>query len=110
MDEYGSSSEVISDAAAWAPEKPAERKEAEQKEESKVTSSLGVIQEVLDWFELNANLYASVDALGVNESTPDTDVKVAVLLSKKMRGAFQSKGVEFRATFAKYLKEEPDKQ
>lgn len=104
LDEYPNSSET------WAVEPPEDRKEAEQKEQAKVSTSIGVIQDVLDWFDANAALYASTDALGVDEATPNDQAKLAILHAKKMRLAFQAKSNEFRAEFAKYLQEEPPKQ
>lgn len=100
MDEYPNESD------AWYPEPPIEQVEAEAKQIAKVTTSIGVIQDVLDWFDANANLYSSVDSLGVTVNTPEADAKLAILLSKQMRAAFQSKAVAFRSEFAKYLDEE----
>jgi hypothetical protein len=109
MDEYPNSSEAIEATQQWHPEKPQSRKDVEEKELAKITSSIGVVQDVIDWLKVNADLYATVDSLNVNESTPDFDAKLAILLSKNMRSAFQSKAAEFKSKFAKYLKEEKPK-
>jgi hypothetical protein len=99
MDDYPNSSEP------WQPEAPDERVEAEQQEMDKLTSSVGVINDVLTWFETQAELYRTVDALGVQDNTPAEDVKYAVMLAKKMRAEFQSKSVAFRTEFAQYLRQ-----
>lgn len=105
MDEYPNSSETFNEDQQWQPEKPEDRQEVEQQEQSKITTSLPVIEEILAWFDKNAGLYESVDSLGVNEETSSDQAKLAILLSKKMRAAFQDKSAQFRRDFAKYLEE-----
>lgn len=103
MDDYPNSSE------AWQVEKPEERKEAEAKEQAKVSSSAGVIQEVVDWFDAQAKAYDSIDSImGVSISSKATDVKQAVIIAQKMRAEFQSKSHSFRSQFSQHLKEEKD--
>lgn len=105
MDEYPNSSETFEDQQ-WHPEAPEEQKETEAKEKTKVSTSIGAIQEVLDWFDALADTYSSIDNLDINERAKAEDVKLGILLAKKMRVELQSQAAKFRADFAKYLKEE----
>ena len=97
MDEYPNSSET------WAPEAPEERKQAERKEEQLVSSSVGVLEDVIKWIRDHADAYQSVDALGVTEKTPVEDVKFALVLAKRMRTEFQSKEADLLARFAEHF-------
>lgn len=109
MNDYPNESDALHENGPWSVEKPEERVEAEQKENEKVSSSIAVVQDVLDWLDGVASDLSSVDSLAIDDSTPDDQVKLAVLLSKRMRVAFQSKSMQFRTEFAKHLKEEADK-
>lgn len=100
MDEYPTSSENI---APWTPAPPADQVAAEKEEQIKLASSIGVVQDVLDWFSANANMYASIDSLGIDENSSSEDAKLAILLSKKLKLAFESKADVFRAEFERYL-------
>ena len=102
MNEYPNSSEALQ---PWSPEEPVEKTKAVEKENRKVTSSVGVIKDVLKWFEANSVLYSSIDGLGITESTTGEDTKVAVLTAKKLKAAYESKGIEFRNEFKKFLKD-----
>lgn len=92
---------------AWAPEKPKDRQEQETKERTKVTTSIGVIEDVIKWFDTNADQYGSIDALNIDEKTEPTAALIAMNTAKKLREAFKAKSAIFRAEFSKYLKEEP---
>lgn len=103
MDDYPNSSEP------WQIETPPERKEAETKEKEKATSSIGVIKDVLDWFEKQSSDYASPEVLAnITINTPATDIKYAVLLAQKMKTEFEVKARAFRTEFAQYIKEDAD--
>jgi len=106
MDEFSNTSPL--EAENWIPEKPTERKEVEDQEQVKVSSSIGVIKEILDWFEKQTEGYKKNEAIaGVTVNTPADDVKSAVLLAHGMSAQFESKAAEFKRDFAKYLKEGP---
>lgn len=107
MDVAFTGSDVIDNDTQWTPDNP-EREEQEQKENSKVTTSLPVVQEVLDWFAVNIELYAGIDALNINGSTAPEDAKVSILLAKGMNQAFKDKSEEFKLKFARYLQEETE--
>lgn len=95
----------MSDYDAYSPAPPPERLQAEAEEQTKIASSIGVIEDVLKWFNANVTLYSSVDALGVDDSTSDSDAKVAILLSKKMKAAFEGKAQAFRTEFGTYIEQ-----
>jgi hypothetical protein len=103
MNDYPNESDAIREDGPWSVEKPEERKEAEQKEQEKVNSSIAVIQDVLDWLDKCAESYASIDSLNVDEQTDPNAALVAMNTAKKMRAAFQSQAAAFRSQFSKHL-------
>lgn len=107
MNDYPNESDAIRDDSPWSVEPPKERTEAEQKEREKVNTSIGVIKDVLEWFDTNAQFYNSLDAINVDESTDPNSALVAMNTAKKMKAAFESQATAFRRDFAKYLIEEP---
>ena len=107
MDEYPSSSETVEASQQWTPEKPEERVEAENKEQAAVSSSIPVIQEVIEWLAAQQQEHSDPSIIqGVTPSTKAEDVKFAVLLAQKMGAKFKEKQAEFEARFAKHLKPE----
>lgn len=104
-----------SDYAAWSPQESAEQQQLLQAEADKlaeferaVRSNIPAVQDVLDWLEGCIELMGDVDSLGVDETTPDEQVKFALILGKKMKKAFQDKLSEFEAKYGPYIEE--DKQ
>lgn len=93
----------MNDYEAYSVEPPAERLTAEAEEQNKIASSIGIIEDILEWFDANIALYSSVDALNVDDETSDTDAKVAILLSKRLKAAFEGKAQAFRTDFNMYM-------
>lgn len=99
--EYGNSSEVFMEDI------PEERKDVEQAEQAVISSSVGVIQNVLDWFDQQAAFYGSTDALNIDSGTDPQTIAITVCTAKEVKAKFASKAAEFRSQFAEYLKEDP---
>jgi hypothetical protein len=103
MDEYPNDSEALE---AWQPEVPAERKETEADEKNKIASSIPLIEDTLNWLNAQADFYQTIDAIGVDASTPDDQVKIALIVAKKMRSAFQAKAAEFTSDFSQHIEKQ----
>lgn len=97
MDDYPNHSE------SFYPEAPKERVEAEEKERTRVTSSIAVVQDVIDWLVSTAELYARIDSLEIDEKTEPTAALIAMNTAKRMRSAFLIKAGEFKTEFAEHL-------
>ncbi len=112
MDGYPNESDHIHELAAWAPEKPEEQQKEEDKERQKVISSIGVIQDVLDWFDGKTADYLNPMVIsGITPETKAANVKAAVLHAQDMSREFATKRAQFVADFGKYLEtKEEDKQ
>lgn len=106
MDDYPNSGDVLDNDQQWTPEAPKERTEQEQKEQSKVTTSLPVIKEVIEWFEAQAKIFGSPTELDINEETPAEIAKQKVITAKHFSITYQNQVAQFKRDFAKYLKEE----
>lgn len=98
-DNYPNNSDTFMDV-------PEEREEQERKEQVRVTSSIPVIQDVLDWFDDAAESFNSNDTLNITIETPESTVKHAVLLRKAMREVLNIKAEEFRTEFSEYLEKD----
>lgn len=100
MEDYPNSSEAFE---AYAVEKPEERKQAEAKENEKITSSVGVITDVLEWFEAKTEQYRSVQSINITESTDPNNVMAQVIAAQRLSVELENKAGEFRRDFAKFL-------
>lgn len=100
MDDYPNSSEALE---PYEVEMPEERKEAEEKEQSRVTSSVAVIKEIIEWFEAREKYFSSPQAIAIDEMTPDYLAKQIALTCKHFSAVYQQEAGQFRADFAKFL-------
>lgn len=99
----------IDDNAPWFPEEDQEQKDIVEKQERDVVASLPLVQEVLDWFDMQIATYKNPLVIeGVNPSTPAEDVKSAVLLAQAQIRDFKVKRAEFESKFSNYIAEVDD--
>lgn len=94
----------------WYPEPSEEQVEAEQQEQSKITASMPVLQEVLDWYDTQIAVYSNPKTItGIGSNTKAEDVKQAVLFAQTLIQDYENKRGEFANRFEKFLKQEGDK-
>lgn len=94
----------MSDADPWYPQEPKEQQDAAQIAESRITASLPVIQDVLDWLDSTEQTYRDVMTIeGVNPSSKPEDIKTAVILAQSRIRDTQELRDRFTKDFARYL-------
>lgn len=97
------------DNQQWYPKPDEEQKDLVEKQERDVTASLPVVQEVLDWFDMQLRTYRNPMVIeGVNPSTPAEDVKAAVLLAQAQIRDYKNKREQFEGKFSRYITEAAD--
>jgi hypothetical protein len=102
LDEYPSSSEQFE---AYQVEKPDERVKTEEQEQTKVTSSIGIVKDVLDWLDKCAKDYDSVQSINYTDATDPNNVMAQVIAARQLHGQFTNKSAEFQRDFAQYLQD-----
>lgn len=80
------------------------RLDEEQREAKRIISSVDVIQDVLDWFDYRIAVYDSLDAIQVDETTDLEDLKLGILLAKKLKSAYETESAMFSEEFRQYIR------
>ncbi len=88
---------------AYVVGKSATRTAGEEREARRALSSVDVIQDVLDWFDYRIAHYDSLDAIHIDETTNLEDVKLGLLLVKKLKAAYETEASSFREEFKQYV-------
>lgn len=96
----------MSDFDTWMPEVDPKQEALAAQQLAKLQSSVGVVDEVLEWLDASISFYGNTDSLGIDENTPDDQVKLALIIAKKMKIQFEQKANEFISTYAEYIQED----
>lgn len=103
MDDYPNESDAIHEN--WIPEKSESQQRQENEEHHNITSSVGVIKDVLAWFAEREKMFGDLDALEINEGTDPNTALIILSTSKRLKSEFKAKRQEFETTFEKYLQD-----
>lgn len=110
MDELGNSSDNLqsTDIEGWSVEADEDQKQAEAKENAKLISSIGVIQDVMTWLEIKRKAYEGIEIIAnAGVSSKAEDIKSAVLLNQQMLYEMKNLLRDFRVEYSKYITERP---
>lgn len=96
------------DIEGWSVEPDEDQKQAEAKENAKLASSVGVVQDVMTYLEAKRRQYEGVEIIkGTSASTNAEEIKSAVLLNQQMLFELGNLLRDFRVEYAKYITETP---
>jgi hypothetical protein len=98
--DYPNSSET------WVPEPPEERKQAERKEQEMVTSSVGVIKDVLEWLKENIDATDSLTAARRESRDRGISLEEMGTAFEILKGLLEGKEAEFKGRFAQYIEKD----
>lgn len=98
----------MNDLEAYVPPQDQAQLDALEAEQRKLASSVGVIDDVLKWFEAMIAFYGDNDCLDITERTPEEEVKFALLMAKRQRADFRDKYQQFQATYSQFIQEKTD--
>lgn len=109
-DNYPTGSDNIqtSDIEGWKIEADEAKQLDESKENAKLASSIGVIEDVMRWLEHKRRDYEGIRIIaGVTPGSKAEDIKSAVLLNQQMLSELDALLRDFRIEYAKYITEVP---
>jgi hypothetical protein len=97
----------MSDYDAYYPMKPEQRTKDEQKDSAKIASSVGAVQDIIDWLNQNIEAHRGIDQIdGLNPATNPEAFMRAALLNQSLHTAFTQKLADFRISFDEIIREE----
>ena len=90
----------------WYPEPSKEQQEAEAAEHHRLVSSMPVLQDILDWFDTQAEFFNTARGWTIDENTPDAQVKEIVMMCKHFSSVYIDEKNKFATQFAPYIQKE----
>lgn len=92
----------------WYPEPTKEQQEKEAAEHHRLVSSMPVLQDILDWFDTQAEYFNTAAGWTIDETTPEKQVKEIVMMCKHFSSVYIDEKRKFATQFASYIEKEAE--